>query len=110
MAEEISSLQKLGTWRLEQLPAGRKAIKSKWVSKQNYDAAGKLVKHKARLVAKRFTQKEGVDYTDTFAPVVKLAALIVFLAVATAEDLEIHQVDVKTAYLHGELKEEIYME
>lgn len=109
MDEEIASLVRLGVWKPMDLPSGRQLVGCKWVFKRKYDAQGNLIKFKARLVAKGFNQKAGVDYNETFVPTMKLAALRVLLATAAVEDWELHQVDVKTAYLYGELEEEIYM-
>jgi Reverse transcriptase (RNA-dependent DNA polymerase)/gag-polypeptide of LTR copia-type/Integrase core domain len=107
--DEYNSLVKNKTWTLTTLPAGRKAISCKWVFKHKMDENGDVVRFKARLVARGFSQVYGIDYMDTFAPVAKLASLRILLALAAAEDLEIHQMDVVTAFLIPDLKEEIYM-
>ena len=109
MAEEMSSLHLNGTWELVELPANRLAIKCKWVFKKKMFANGSLERFKARLVAKGCSQQEGIDYEETFAPVMRFATFRMLLARAAVEDLEIHQVDVKTAFLHGDLDEDIYM-
>ncbi|MBY3556005.1 hypothetical protein HGI15_21915, partial [Modestobacter lapidis] len=87
----------------------RKAIGCKWVFKKKQDAEGKIGKYKARLVAKGYAQIEGVDYAEIFSPVAKLTSIRTVLSAAAAYDLEIEQMDVKTAFLHGDLEEEIYM-
>ena len=110
MDSEYDSLIKNGTWSLCELPAGRKAVGCKWVYKVKTLADGTLDKYKARLVAKGYSQVEGVDYDETFAPVVKYKSLRVLLSFAAADDMEVTQMDVKTAFLHGDLQEEIYME
>ena len=110
MQEEYESLIANGTWELTPLPKGRKAVKCKWVFRTKKDARGVVVRFKARLVAKGCSQVEGVDFSETFAPVAKFNTIRVILALAAAMGLEIHQMDVKTAFLNGELDVEIYME
>ncbi|HEV7738443.1 MAG TPA: reverse transcriptase domain-containing protein, partial [Chlamydiales bacterium] len=110
MKEEINSQRENGTWVLTDLPEGRKAIKCRWVFLTKRDLNGNPVRYKARLVAKGFTQQAGIDYEETFAPVARLDSLRFLLALAAALDWEIHQIDIKTAFLNGDLEEEIYME
>ncbi len=110
MREEYDSLMINNTWTLEPLPAGRKPLSCKWVIKIKQDANGEVERYKARLVARGFTQTYRVDYNETFAPVAKFTVIRCILALAALEDMEIHQMDVKTAFLNGELEEEIYME
>jgi len=102
---EIDALAKNGTWTLVELPSGRKTVKSKWVFKHKADG-----RFRARLVAKGFTQIIGIDYDETFSPVARFESLRLLLALAALEDWEIHQMDVKSAFLNGLLDEEIYME
>ena len=109
MAEEMSSLYQNRTWELRELPSGRSAIKSKWIFKRKVQSDGTLDRYKARLVVKGCSQQEGVDYEETFAPVMKFAIFRMLLARGAMEDMELHQVDVKTAFLHGDLDEEIFM-
>jgi len=90
-------------------PKGVNIVSCKWVFKIKYLPDGRIDRYKARLVARGFSQQHGVDYDETFAPVVRMETLRVLLAIAAAEDLEIHQMDVITAYLAGDLEEEIYM-
>jgi hypothetical protein len=101
--EEITTLQAAGTWRLEELPLGANVIGSKWVFKAKKDASGRVVHYKACLVAKGFSQIDGVDYDDTYAPVAKLASTRAILALANRLAMELQQFDVKAAYLNGEL-------
>jgi hypothetical protein len=109
--EELKTLDDAGTWRLEIPPPDANIVGSKWVFRLKKDAAGHIVRYKARLVAQGFSQVEGVDYFDTYAPVAKLASIRTILALAAELDLELHQVDIKGAYLNGELTKDevIYM-
>jgi hypothetical protein len=110
MQKEYDSLMTNNTWTLVPLPASRKPVSCKWVFKIKQGANGEVERYKARLVARGFTQTYGVDYNKTFAPVAKFTSIRCILALAALEDMEIHQMDVKIAFLNGELKEEIYME
>ncbi|NBX97749.1 hypothetical protein EBQ81_02685, partial [bacterium] len=108
--EEYTSIMENGTWTLVQLPAGRKAVGCKWVYKKKRDAAGNIKRWKARLVAKGYSQVEGLDFTETFAPVAKFTSIRILLSLAAANNWECHHMDVKTAFLNGDLEEEIFME
>jgi hypothetical protein len=110
--EELETLRKAGTWELTDAPPDANIVGSKWVFRAKKDAAGNVIRYKARLVAQGFSQVPGVDYFDTFAPVAKLASIRAVLAIAAAEDLEMHQIDIKGAYLNGILtdREVIYMQ
>ena len=92
---------------LVKLPKGRKAIGSKWVYKVKIGADGLIERYKARLVAQGFSQKYGDDYDETFCPVVRLESLRALIALAVQKGLKLHQVDVTTAFLNGELEEEV---
>ena len=109
--EELDTLKAAGTWETVISPEGANLVGSKWVFKAKKDAAGVVVRYKARLVAQGFSQVPGVDYFDTFAPVARLASIRTVLAIAAAENLEIHQIDIKGAYLNGELTDDeiVYM-
>lgn len=109
MEEEIGSLKLNGTWVLTEKPEGKTIIKNRWIFKVKRDQAGKVNRFKARLLAKGFTQLPGIDYDETFSPVVKHDSLRTILAVAATLDLEIAQLDVKTASLYEDLEEELYM-
>ena len=110
MHEELQSLERLGTWTLVPRPNGVKIITAKWVFKLKLDSNNQPVRYKARLVARGFQQTEGVDYDETFAPVVKLKSLKLILSWAADQDLEIKQIDFDTAFLNAELEHEVYME
>ena len=110
IAEELDSLTEHQTWEVVPRPQGRRVIGSKWVYHVKYDADGNISRYKARLVACGFTQVHGIDYTETFAPVTRLETLRLLLALAVQKDWEVCQIDVKTAYLYGDLDEEVYME
>lgn len=109
MKTELASIEKNNTWKLTQLPPGHKAIGLKWVFKLKRDASGKVMKHKARLVAKGYVQKKGIDFDDAFAPVARLETIRLLLAIAAKEGWLVYHLDVKSAFLNGELKEEVYV-
>ncbi|CAN1807780.1 Retrovirus-related Pol polyprotein from transposon TNT 1-94 [Linum perenne] len=109
MKEEMNSLNSNQTWELAELPAGKKALHNKWVYRVKEEHDGSK-RYKARLVVKGFQQKEGIDYTEIFSPVVKLTTIRTVLSIVATEDLHLEQLDVKTAFLHGDLEEEIYMQ
>ncbi|KAH9708912.1 retrovirus-related pol polyprotein from transposon TNT 1-94-like protein [Citrus sinensis] len=109
MQEEIEALHKNKTWELVPLPRGRKAIGNKWVYKIKRDGNDQMERYRARLVVKGYAQKEGIDFNEIFSPVVRLTTVRVVLAMCATLDLHFEQLDVKTAFLHGELEEEIYM-
>jgi hypothetical protein len=91
------------------LPAGQKPIGLKWVYKLKKDSSGAIVKHKARLVVKVYVQREGIDFDEVFAPVARLDSVRLLLALAAQEGWLVHHLDVKSAFLNGELKEEVYV-
>jgi hypothetical protein len=105
---ELESLRKNNTYTLGQLPSGRKAVKCKWIFKVKRKFDGS-VRYKARLVAKGFTQQHGVDYKETFAPVVKYKSLRMILAMANERSMVCHQMDVTTAFLNGDIDREIWL-
>ena len=110
MNEEIAALSANGTWRLERPPPGARVLPCRWVYKVKITADGDVERYKARLVAKGYAQREGVDYGELFAPTSRGTSLRAMLAIAAAEGLVVHQLDVTTAFLNGELKEELWME
>lgn len=109
--EELTTLETAGTWELTDLPNGANLVGSKWVFRAKKDAAGNIVHYKARLVAQGYLQVPDVDYFDTYAPVANLASIRTVFALAARLDLELHQIDIKGAYLNGELTKDevIYM-
>ena len=107
--EELDSLEKNHTWELVNLPEGKNVVGSRWVFKEKRGANGEINRHKARLVAQGYSQKQGIDFDDTFAPVAKYNSIRTVLAVANELNLNVHQMDVKTAFLNGDLDTEIYM-
>ncbi|CAL8163260.1 unnamed protein product [Prunus armeniaca] len=109
MTKEIQALEQNKTWILTTLPAGKRPIGYKWVFKVKYNYDGTVERYKARLVAKGYTQKEGLDYTETFSPTAKLVTFHCLLAIVAASDWPLDQLDVQNAFLHGDLDEEVYM-
>ncbi|KAJ9535774.1 hypothetical protein OSB04_un001074 [Centaurea solstitialis] len=110
MNEEMSSLQKNATWDLTDLPPGKRTVGCRWIYTVKYKADGSIERYKARLVAKGYTQTHGIDYTETFAPVAKINTVRVLLSLAANLDWPLRQFDVKNAFLHGDLSEEVYMD
>ncbi|RVW83799.1 Retrovirus-related Pol polyprotein from transposon TNT 1-94 [Vitis vinifera] len=108
--EEVRALEKNGTWEITDLPRGKKPVGCKWIFTVKYKADGNVDRYKARLVAKGFTQSYGIDYQETFAPVAKLNTVHVLLSLAANLDWSLHQLDVKNAFLNGDLEEEVYMD
>nr|GEU46929.1 ribonuclease H-like domain, reverse transcriptase, RNA-dependent DNA polymerase [Tanacetum cinerariifolium] len=109
MKVELDSINRNNTWELTTLPKGHKAIGLKWVFKTKKDADGNIIKHKARLVAKGYIQEHGIDFEEVFAPVARMETIRLFLAIAANNKWEVHHLDVKSAFLHGDLKEEVYV-
>jgi hypothetical protein len=107
---EIESILQNHTWELTDLPRGCKPLGYKWIFKRKLKADGSIDKYKARLVVKGYRQTEGLDYFDTYSPVTRITSIRMLIAFAALNNLEIHQMDVKTAFLNGDLDEEIYME
>ena len=107
---EYKSLIENNTWELTELPVGRKLIGSKWIFRVKYDNDGTVERFKGRLVAKGFTQEYGIDYDETFSPVVRFSSITTLLAYAVEKQMLIHQMDVVTAFPNGKLEEEIYMQ
>ena len=110
MDNEMSSLEQNETWKLVPLPEGRKIVTCRWVYKSKLNPDGSLAKYKARLVARGYTQTKGVDYYETFAPVVRYESVRCVLSIAAAMNMSIKQFDVQTAFLNGPLEETIFMD
>ncbi|KAJ9564242.1 hypothetical protein OSB04_000208 [Centaurea solstitialis] len=109
MQEEINHFVRLKVWRLVPRPEGKSIIDTKWIFKNKKDEDNIVVRNKARLVAKGYRQQEGIDYNETFAPVARIEAIRMFLAYAAHKDFTVYQMDVKTTFLNGVLKEEVYV-
>jgi hypothetical protein len=109
MQMEMDAVERNKTWELADLPAGHHAISLKWVFKLKKDETGEVIKHKAHLVARGFVQQEGIDFDDAFAPVARMESVRLLLALATQEGWRVHHMDVKSAFLNGDLKEEVYV-
>ena len=106
----MATIVKNKTWELMDLPKGKEIIGLKWVYKVKYKEDGSIQKHKARLVAKGYSQQPGIDFTETFAPVVRMETIRTVLALTAQFELKVFQLDVKSAFLNGEIKEEVYVE
>ena len=109
MQDEIASMDHNGVWELVKLPTGCKPIGCKWVYKTKKDSQGRIERFKASLVAKGFTRKEGIDYTETFSPVSSKDSFRIIMDLTAHFDLELHQMDVKISFLNGDLCETVYM-
>ncbi|KAJ9541984.1 hypothetical protein OSB04_028490 [Centaurea solstitialis] len=109
MQDELLQFERNKVWTLTSLPAGKSAIGTKWVFRNKKDENGVVVRNKARLVAQGYCQEEGIDYEETFAPIARLEAIRVFLAYAAHRGFKVYQMDVKSAFLNGKLKEEVYV-
>ena len=109
MKDELDTMKSNEVWDLVEFPQGAKAISYKWVYKTKRDSLGNIERYKARFFAKGFTQKEGIDYTETFSPISKKDSLRIILALVEHFDLELQQMDVKTEFLNDDLEDEVCM-
>ncbi|GKF00181.1 putative ribonuclease H-like domain-containing protein, partial [Tanacetum coccineum] len=109
MQEELLQFKLQKVWILMDLPKGHRAIGIKWVYKNKKDERGIVIRNKARLVAQGHTQEEGIDYDEVFAPVARIEAIRMFLAYASYMGFMVYQMDVKSAFLYGQIEEEVYV-
>ena len=110
MKEELDTLSKNHTWDLVTLPPRKSVVGCKWIYKIKTRSDGSIERYKARFVVKGFTQEHGIDYEETFAPVARISSVHTLLAIAAASKWDIFQMDVKNAFLNGDLSEEVYMQ
>lgn len=109
MDAELIALKENHTWQVVDLPHGKTPIGCRWVYKIKHKEDGAIKRFKSRLVAKGYTQMEGIDYFDTFSPVAKITIIRVLLSLADVKGRYLEQLDVNNAFLHGDLHEEVYM-
>ncbi|GJW34107.1 putative ribonuclease H-like domain-containing protein [Tanacetum coccineum] len=109
MQEELLQFKLQEVWTLVDLPNGKRAIGTKWVFRNKKDERGIVIRNKARLVAQGYTQEEGIDYDEVFAPVARIEAIRLFLAYASFKDFVVYQMDVKSVFLYGKIEEEVYV-
>jgi hypothetical protein len=110
MNDELDQIEKNNTWEMVHRVEGKNIIGSKWIFKNKLNEQGQVVRNKARLVCKGYAQIEGLDFDETFVPVARLEAIRIFLAYACHKRFKVYQMDVKSAFLNGDLNEEVYME
>nr|GFC22050.1 retrovirus-related Pol polyprotein from transposon TNT 1-94 [Tanacetum cinerariifolium] len=109
MQEEVNEFERLEVWELVPRPDQVMVITLKWIYKVKLDEVGGILKNKARLVARGYRQEEGIDFEESFAPVARHEAIRIFLAYATHKNMVVYQKDVKTSFLNGNLREEVYV-
>ena len=109
MKEEISAILKNKTWTVVKPQENIKPIGVRWVFRVKKDSKGRILRHKARLVVKGYAQREGIDFDEIFSPVARMESIETLIAIDTQERWELHHLDVKTAFLNGEIKEDIYI-
>ena len=110
MQDELHEFERNRVWRLIPIPKDASVVGLKWVFRNKMDKKGNVIRNKARLVVKGYCQEEGIDYEETFAPVARLESVQIFLAYAALKNFEDFQMDVKCAFLNGELEEIVYVE
>ena len=110
MTEEYQSIMKNDVWDIVLKPENKSVVSSKWIYKIKHATEGSIEKYKARFVARGFSQKEGIDYEETFAPVARYTSIRTIMALAPMMKWDLHQMDVKTAFLSDVIEEEVYIE
>jgi hypothetical protein len=110
MGEEYQSIVKNDVWDVVPRPKEKSVVSSKWIYKTKHAVDGSIEKYKARFVARGFSQKEGIDYEETFSPMARYTSIRTILSLAAVMKWKVHQMDVKTTFLNGEIKEEVYVE
>ena len=110
MQQELNQFEHQKVWKLVPRPKHMKVIDTRWVFRNKLDEECILTRNKARLVAKGYSQDEGIDYDETIVPMARLEAIMIFLAFAAHSNFNVYQMDVKSAFLNGELVEEVYVE
>ena len=110
MDEELEQIERNNTWELVPRPKDKNVIGTKWVFKNKLNENGEVIRNKAKLVCKGYAQQEGIDFEETFAPVARLEAIRMFLALSSFQNFKVFQMDVKSAFLNGDLEEEVYIE
>jgi hypothetical protein len=110
MDEELDQIEKNDTWELVPRPKNKNVIDTKWVFRNKLNEDGQVTRNKARLVCKGYAQIEGIDIEETFSPVARMEAICFLLAYACSKNVKVYQMDIKSAFLNGELEEEVYIE
>eukprot|EP00253_Pinus_taeda_P011090 PITA_11090 len=110
MNEELEQIEKNNTWELVPGPHDKNIIGTKWIFKNKLSENGEVIRNKARLVCKGYAQQEGIDFEETFAPIARLQAIRMFLSLSSFQKFKVYQMDIKYAFLNGDLEEEIYIE
>ncbi|GJR85091.1 retrovirus-related pol polyprotein from transposon TNT 1-94 [Tanacetum coccineum] len=109
MQDELNQFKRLDVWELVECPTNKNIIAVKWISKNKTDAESMVIRNKSRLVSKGYHQEERIDFGESFAPVARLEAVRIFVAYAAHKNFHIYQTDIKTAFLNGPLKEEVFV-
>jgi hypothetical protein len=110
MDEELDQMEKNDTWELVPIPKNKNVIDTKWVFRNKLNEDGQVTRNKAKLVCKGYAQIEGIDFEETYAPVSRMEEIQFLLDYACSKNVKVYQMDVKSAFLNGELKEEVYIE